>query len=152
MRITRLLLPVSIALMAAVAFPSCAHPQRVEPIAAANNTPSAAPLQILDDFGQPITESQIRRKMKPSRARWAAYPLGFLVGAFVVGAGAPRGPSKDNCSVYEPCSDREKFYRSSSVIAGGMIGLILGGAAAAGGTDRFEAIDKIRLERRGARR
>lgn len=148
MRITRLLVPVSIALIAAVALPSCAHPQRTASIGATHDIRSGTPLQILDNFGLPITESQIQRKMQPARARWAAIPLGFLIGGFLVYSAAPRGSSEDNCSIYEPCSDREKFYRSSAFFAGGVMGMLFGGAAAANKVDRFEAIDMIRQERR----
>ena len=151
MKITRILLPASIALLGALAFPSCAHPQRTASIGATQDVPSMTPLQILDNSGQPITESQIQRKMRPSRARWVAYPLGFIIGGSIVYVAAPKGPSQDNCSIYEPCSKREEFYRNTSFIAGGVIGLIFGGALSANTVDRFEAIEMIRQER-GPRR
>ena len=151
MKITRLLVPASIALLGALAFPSCAHPQRTASIGATQDVPSTTPLQILDNSGQPITEAQIQRKMRPSRARWVAYPLGFLIGGFIVYSAAPKGPSEDDCSIYEPCSKREEFYRRSSFIVGGVIGMIAGGALSANKVDRFEAIEIIRQER-GSRR
>ena len=151
MKLSSLLKLGSIALLGALAFPSCAHPQRTATVGATHDVPSATPLQILDDSGKPITESQIRRKMRPSRSRWVAYPMGFIIGGLIVGVAAPRGPSKDNCSIYEPCSDREKFYRSTSILAGGIIGMIFGGAVVAKKVDRIEAIDMIRQERRSTR-
>ena len=151
MKIKRLLLPASITLLGALAFPSCAHPQRTASIGATQDVPSKTPLQILDNSGLPITEAQIQRRMQPPKSRWVAYPLGFLIGGFILYAATPKGPSEDHCSIYEPCSDREEFFRSSSFIAGGMIGLIFGGALAANKVDRFEAIEMIRNER-GTRR
>jgi hypothetical protein len=152
MKIPRLLLPVSLALLAALVFPSCAHPQRTESIGAQQNVPSAAPLQILDDFGQPITESDIQRRMKHSRWRWLAQPAGFILGAVLIGNAVPKGDSKDHCSIYEPCSDREKFYRSSGYVVGGVIGLLFMNVAIAGSnTTRLEAVEMVREERRSAR-
>ena len=89
--------------------------------------------------------------MQPSRARWAYYPLGFLIGGAIVYTAAPKGDSQNDCSIYEPCSEREEFYRRSSFIIGGVIGMIFGGALATNKVDRFEAIDIIRQER-GTRR
>ena len=78
-------------------------------------------------------------------------PIAFIAGAAALYAAVPKGSSEDNCSIYDPCSDREKFYRSSSAITGGILGVLIFNAAGPGLT-RWQAIQKVREERRRTHR
>ena len=52
------------------------------------------------------------------------------------------------CSIYDPCSDREKYYMATVPWLGSLVGFLLTAVAPDYGTDRFDAIEKIRTERR----
>lgn len=108
----------------------------------------STPLAILDDSGVPISEKEIRRHMRKSGLRWFVQPVAFAAGALGFYLAVPK-PSNQDCSEYEPCTDREKFYSSTSGIVGGFIGVLLLNAAAPT-IDRVEAVARIRAERRRA--
>lgn len=112
---------------------------------------SVGTLQVLDDYGVPITEQDIKRYQGKGGARWFMQPIAFIAGAAALYAAVPKGSSEDNCSIYDPCSDREKFYRSSSAITGGILGVLIFNAAGPGLT-RWQAIQKVREERRRTHR
>lgn len=136
-----------LALLAALAtIPASAGAQRPA-TAGVTATDSLAPLPVLDDFGDMIPESLIQSHIGRGRIRWYMQPFGFVAGGFLAYAILPHGKSSDNCSIYDPCSDREKFYRQSSFLVGGIISALLINAAAPG-TTRLQAIEGIRQERR----
>src|SRR5512146_2821688 len=107
----RLLIPLAASCLAALPAPSAA--QRPSAIAV-TATDSLKPLPVLDDFGDMIPESMIQKHMRHGSIRWYMQPFGFIAGGIVAYAAFPHGKSNDNCSIYDPCSDREKFYRGSS--------------------------------------
>jgi hypothetical protein len=109
-------------------------------------------LPILDDAGQVITEDDIRAAMSDGGGRRLMYTtLGALIGALVLYNAVPGNLDAD-CSVYEPCTEREEFYRDWSVVVGGVTGALITGMAPEYGRDRFEAVEYIRALRRGATR
>jgi hypothetical protein len=140
----RILLLALFAALAAV--PATADAQRPVTVGVTAND-SLAPLPVVDDFGDMIPEPLIQSHMRHGRVRWYMQPVGFIAGGLVAYAGLPHGKSNDNCSIYDPCSDREKFYRESSFWVGGLIGSLLLNAAGPG-TTRLQAIERIREERR----
>ena len=140
----RLLIPLAASCLAAFPAPSAA--QRPSAIAV-TATDSLKPLPVLDDFGDMIPESMIQKHMRHGSIRWYMQPFGFIAGGIVAYAAFPHGKSNDNCSIYDPCSDREKFYRGSSFWIGGIVGTLILNAAGAG-TSRIQAIEQIRAERR----
>lgn len=140
----RLLIPLAASCLAAFPAPSAA--QRPSAIAV-TATDSLKPLPVLDDFGDMIPESMIQKHMRHGSIRWYMQPFGFIAGGIVAYSAFPHGKSNDNCSIYDPCSDREKFYRGSSFWIGGVIGTLILNAAGAG-TSRIQAIEQIRAERR----
>jgi hypothetical protein len=139
-------IPLLAVLAALVSLPASAGAQRDAAIGI-TATDSLAPLSVLDDFGDMIPESLIQSHMRHGGVRWYMQPFGFLAGGVVAYAGLPHGKSSNSCSIYDPCSDREKFYRGSSFWVGGVIGALLLNAAVPG-TTRFQAIERIRQERR----
>lgn len=148
MRIAAALL-LAITAFAVLAIPASAHAQRVAQIAVAGPAPdsSAKPLQVLDDYGTPILEVDIRDHMKTGVGRWLMQPLGLVVGAVTMYQAVPKGKSTDNCSVYDPCSDRQKYYRGSAAVVGAIVGVLVVNAAVPE-RSRTEAIEAIRAERR----
>jgi len=123
------------------------RPDRVALSAAQPPQAAQDPLPVLDDFGVPITEKEIRRYQGSGGARWFHQPLAFIIGAAALYAAVPKGTSTENCSIYDPCSDREKFYRSTSALTGGVLGVILVNAVGPG-LNRWQAIEKVRQDRR----
>ena len=132
---------------AVLAIPLAAHAQRPDRVAVGSTPAAQEPLPLLDDFGTPITEAEIKRYQKRNKAKWYLQPFGLIAGAALGYGAVPKGPSEDNCSIYDPCSDREKFYRSSGALVGGVVGILLMNAAGPG-LDRYQAIQVIREERR----
>jgi hypothetical protein len=104
-------------------------------------------LLVLDDFGDVIPEQLIKSRMRSSGARWWEQPLAFIGGAAIAYLVAPKGPNNNNCSEFDPCTDREKFYQTTSIPVGGAIGVLVLNALSPG-VDRFQSVAKIREERR----
>ncbi len=147
--------PFSLALLAVGLFAPCAVPviqaQAVEPQAGVTRPVSVGaeltPLAVVDDSGIPITEREIRRYVRKGGLRWFLQPVAFAAGAIGFYLAVPKAPQNRDCTEYEPCTDREKFYSSTSGIVGGVIGVLLLNAAAPT-VDRVEAIARVRAERR----
>jgi hypothetical protein len=106
-------------------------------------------LPILDDAGQVITEDEIRAAMNDGNGRRLLYSsLGALIGMLVLYNAVPGNVDAD-CSIYEPCSDREQFYRDWSLGVGAIAGGLILGMAPEYGRDRYKAVEHIRAIRRG---
>lgn len=105
-------------------------------------------LPVLDDFGAVIPEQLIQRNVT-SR-------MGARIGFGLLGAAAGYWlgkvlsvPSGDpDCSIYEPCSEREKYFMANLPVLGALVGFLLTAVAPDYETDRFDAIAKIRAGRR----
>lgn len=111
---------------------------------------ASAPLPVLDDYGEPITEEAIAAAVRPKgKTRKLLYPLlGILAGMSLMD-GSP-GMYRD-CSIYEPCSDKDRFYQTFGFAFGAVAGGLLGYAIPAGEVTRLEAVQRIRAARRQAR-
>jgi len=82
--------------------------------------------------------------------------MGVRIGLGLVGAAAgyfigkaissPAG--NPDCSIYEPCSEKEKYYIANLPLLGSWVGFLLAAVVPDYETDRFDAIAKIRAERR----
>ncbi|MGK2963593.1 MAG: hypothetical protein ACSLFK_15850 [Gemmatimonadaceae bacterium] len=103
-------------------------------------------LPVLDDAGNSISESAIKSKMRRFGAPWWLNPPAFVAGGLSLLVATYSGGDND-CSVYEPCTDREKFLRRSSFSVGGVLGVVLVNAIFPG-VNRVAAVEKIRAERR----
>lgn len=109
---------------------------------------SGSLLPVFDDYGVVISERLIQRNVT-SR-------IGSRIGIGLAGAAAGywlgtvlSAPSGDpDCSIYEPCSEREKFYMVNLPLLGAFVGFLLTAVVPDYDTDRFDAIEKIRMERR----
>ena len=106
---------------------------------------NALRLPVYDDFGQIIPEDLIRSKMKPRSKGWMVTNTILVWTAFLV---ATR-PGAD-CSIYDPCTPREKFRSRHGAWIGLPVGAMLATAINAG-VDRERAVSIIRQERRRAR-
>lgn len=150
---------LSMALFAAAFLSLCGAPealaQAVEPQAGVTRPVPVGvdltPLAVVDDAGNPISEREIRRHVRRGGLRWFLQPLAFTAGAIGFYLAVPKAPPDQDCSEYEPCTDREKFYSSTSGIVGGFIGMFLLNAAAPV-VDRVEAVARVRAERRAKAR
>jgi hypothetical protein len=56
-----------------------------------------------------------------------------------------------DCSIYDPCSQREKYFNRGGPFVGLLVGGLIGAALPVGKVDRAEAVEKIRAERRAAK-
>lgn len=108
-------------------------------------------LPVLDDDGQPISEATIAAVARPKgTVRSVLYPLLWGITGMTLMSATP-GFERE-CSSYEPCSDRERFYKSTALTFGFVAGAVLGYALpAAGEVTRLEAVQRIRDARRKAR-
>ena len=108
-------------------------------------------LPVLDNFGAVIPERFILSRVKSGTgARIGVGLLGAAAGVLIGRALSIPGGNPD-CSKYEPCSDREKYYKATLPGLGLLVGFLLTAVVPDYGTDRFEAIEKIRAERRARR-
>jgi hypothetical protein len=104
-------------------------------------------LPVYDEAGALISEELIRQTMKPPSAR-RFFLFGSLAGLAVFTV-ATRTGDRD-CSIYEPCSPREKFRKSWGPWVGFGVGTLVG-LSVPTGVDREAAIKQLRRERRIAR-
>lgn len=107
------------------------------------------PLNALDDFGEPITRSEIESRM---RGGGAGGLIGGVLGAALLGfAGAAF--AFEQCGLFENCSPRQDAFAGLAFIGGIGWGAVLGGVVGsqARAIDRWEALARIRAERRDAR-
>jgi hypothetical protein len=104
-------------------------------------------LPVYDNAGVVISEELIRQTMKPPSAR-RFFLFGSLAGLIVFTV-ATRTGDRD-CSIYEPCSPREKFKKSWGPWVGFGVGTLVG-LSAPTGVDREAAIKQIRRDRLMAR-
>ena len=118
-----------------------------------NNAPGearqqAVPLPALDDMGNPITRVEIEARMRPGGAMgFLGGVLGGLVGGFLGLLGAI-----GECGILENCSPREDALAEVWFLSGLTWGAVLGGIGAheLREIDRWEALERIRAERRAA--
>ncbi len=138
-------LPLAVALVA-VCLAAAATAQRLPPpFQSYRATDSLLP--VLDDYGQVIPESLIRSRVKSRTGlRIAGGLLGGIVGA-AIGYAVSVPDGSPDCSIYEPCSDREKYYQGALPALGFVLGFLLTGVVPDYDTDRFDAINQIRRER-----
>ena len=103
-------------------------------------------LPVYDDAGTVIPEELIRQTMKPpsNRRLWL---VGSIVG-LITFTMATR--TDGDCSIYEPCSPREKWRKQWGPWVGFGVGTLVG-LSYPTGTDREAAITQIRRERRMGR-
>ena len=120
-----------------------------------SNTAVAArdePLPVLDDDGVVIPEPFIEAAMRPPLNGFMRFlartTMGIAAATFL--ASRFDTPGRD-CSIYEPCSDREKMQKSASPWFGFAIGVMASYAVISTGYDRLEAVERIRAERRRAK-
>jgi hypothetical protein len=116
-------------------------------VAAATTGVRVERLPVFDDAGEIISEELIRQTMKPPSKR-RFFLFGSLAGLAIFTV-ATRTGDRD-CSIYEPCSPREKFRKSWGPWIGFGVGTLVG-LAVPTDVDREAAIKKIRHERRTAR-
>jgi len=104
-------------------------------------------LPVLDDYGRVIPESLIQSRVKSRTGlRIVGGLLGGIIGATIgYAASVPEG--NPDCSIYEPCSDREKYYQGALPALGFLVGFLLTGVVPDYETDRFDAIEQIRRQR-----
>jgi hypothetical protein len=105
-------------------------------------------LPVLDDFGIVIPERLIRVRVRPRKGMRVGLGLVGAVAGALIGTALSTPEGNPDCSIYEPCSDREKFYQGTLPVFGFLLGFFLTAVIPDYGTDRFEAIEKIRAERR----
>jgi hypothetical protein len=108
---------------------------------------STAPLVLTDPWGRVISEQEIRQRMNSGFSfKNAGY--GLLIG-LSAGIGAAVKKNDADCSIYEPCTEREKFLQSAPFV-GAVIGLFVGSQI--GHISRVDAIQQIMADRRGGSR
>jgi len=105
-------------------------------------------LAVRDDDGNVILEELIAARMRPPRRQILRTFLGAMAGLAVFVAATQ--PSND-CSIYEPCTAREKFQMNVGPFVGMFVGGVLGRAMADPGVNRWQAVEQIREERRAAK-
>jgi hypothetical protein len=123
--------------------------------ACAHRAPTYSPAElqvdriaVLDDDGNVIPEELIRATMRPERFRILRPVVGGLAGmAIFAAATMPPG----DCSVYDPCSPREKYMYGVGPFVGLLVGGLVGAALPVGKVDRADAVERIRAERRAAK-
>lgn len=105
-------------------------------------------LAVYDDDGVLISEREILATMRP--ARWGIWrpAIGALVG--VVLFTVVTQPSSD-CSIYEPCTQQERFARDLGPWVGLAVGTMLGLTIPNQSIDRWQAVEILRAERRAAK-
>lgn len=112
----------------------------------------AARLPVLDDFGQVIPEDSIQLTMRPPQVRAFSLLAVAGLGALVFNGLRPQPPRSADCSIYEPCTPREEFYKSRSALIGAVVGFMVGGAIIPDrGIDRWQAVEILRARRRFVR-
>jgi hypothetical protein len=105
-------------------------------------------IAVLDDDGNVIPEELIRATMRPERFRILRPVVGAIAGMTIFAvATMPPG----DCSIYDPCSPREKYMYGAGPFVGLLVGGLIGAALPVGKVDRAEAVEKIRAERRAAK-
>ncbi|HJQ19659.1 MAG TPA: hypothetical protein VJ867_04860 [Gemmatimonadaceae bacterium] len=112
---------------------------------APDSTPVVALMPVLDNQGRVIPEDLIRETMRPASTgrrvfNVAVSTLAGLV-AFTI---ATSPPQDDDCSIYAPCTGREKFRYTYGPITGTAVGFLIGLAMPAGKVDRAEAVRRLR--------
>ena len=103
------------------------------------------PLPVMDHAGNEIPDSLIVATMRPSRVRTWRVVLGAVTGMIVFAAATV---NEHDCSIYDPCSQREKFLASGGWITGMIVGGLVGAATSGNGIDRDRAVEIIRAQRR----
>jgi hypothetical protein len=106
----------------------------------------STPLVLTDVWGRVITEQEIRQHMR--LFSWKTAATTALLGASL-GLGAATRKDNADCSIYEPCTEREKYLESAPFV-GAIVGFMVG--TQFGRVGRVEAIQEIMAERRGGRR
>lgn len=109
----------------------------------------AQPLPVVDDYGQVISEDLIHVTMRDRTGRSLAFTVvGALVGVIVFAART--SPSHD-CTIYDPCTPQEEYYRDKGPLVGLFVGALVGAAIPNGSVDREGAVKLLRARRRAAR-
>ena len=111
----------------------------------ANTAVLFRPLPVLDYAGKEIPEDQIQMTMRPGRVRkWRV-----VTGAFLGMLGfAALTISQHDCTIYDPCTAREKYLETFGWGTGIVVGGLVGAATAPAGIDRWRAIQIIRDQRK----
>ena len=140
---TRRVVPVTLAVLtlATLAIPSAAQDtSAIRPTGIAWR-----PLPVLDHAGNVIPEALIQETMRPAKIRARRVIPGMILGAILFGAITTPG---HDCSIYDPCTQREKFRQSYGWLTGLVAGGLLFAATAGEPIDRERAIQMIRDKRR----
>lgn len=110
------------------------------------------PLPVYDDDGVIIPEQMIVETMEPRLGGVMRSIIrvtsGWVGAAYLQRQAAVHGR---DCSIYEPCSEQEKWRMSAAPWFGFAIGVLLSYVALPGGYDRQDAVERIRAERRLAK-
>ena len=109
-------------------------------------------LPVLDDYGQPIPEDLIRATM---RSASTGHKVRMRLGGAVLGALAfalihPRPKDGADCSIYQPCTDQEKFYKDFTWLLGAGVGFTVGWGLETDDVTRWQAVEILRARRREA--
>jgi hypothetical protein len=105
----------------------------------------AVPLPVLDNHGNVIPEDLIRATMQKKQPFWRVV-LGALAGGMMFTVVSRPGP---DCSIYDPCTPKEKHYKAYAPTVGLFVGALVGAAYATATVDREQAVKLLR-ERRGS--
>lgn len=109
----------------------------------------AQPLPVLDHDGQVISEDLIRATMRDRGGRRVLYVLVSAIAGSAVFAALTR-PDHD-CSIYDPCTPQEKYYRDHAPLVGLFVGSLVGAMIPNYSVDRARAVEILRERRRAAR-
>ena len=105
-------------------------------------------LPVLDDYGQVIAEDSIRATMRPPEPILSRLAAATIVGAFVFHVVRPKPAKGADCSIYDPCTPREEYYKNAWV-AGAAVGFIVGyGTIGDKSLSRWQAVEILRARRR----
>jgi hypothetical protein len=106
-------------------------------------------LPVRDDAGTIITEDEIKAAMKKSGSTATLMTmLGAGLGAILFDGLLPNPKDGADCSIYEPCTDREEMYKDLGPWAGAIIGGLFMAIVPDWERDRYEAVALIRRQRR----
>jgi hypothetical protein len=109
------------------------------------------PLPVYDDFGLVIPEDLIRATLRDGgRQRRINLVISTLAGAALFALLSPDPLNGADCSIYDPCTPRERYYKDHAAVWGLGVGFIVGFALPDGSVDRWEAVERLRAQRRAA--
>lgn len=102
-------------------------------------------LAVYDDDGKLISEREILATMRPPR--WGVWrpAVGALTGLLIFVLATNPG---SDCTIYDPCTPRERFRRDLGPFIGLAVGAMLGFTIPDQSVDRWQAVEIIRAQRR----